>query len=137
MIGSGDRGKIIDNLLHKILLRQHLMTQTFSREDFIELSHSQPVQDRSLKTYKLPEWLGEGYSQEIELFPGLALGIYDHNYYDDFVVRSPVRDHSIEFDILLSGVYYEENFSLTLIGGKDVFLVGRRTIANYQSQCWE
>lgn len=98
------------------------MTQTFSQEDFVELSYSQPVQDNSFETYKIPECLGEGYFQEIELFPGLDLAIYDNEYRNDLVVKSPVRDHPVQFCIFLSSVVHHEDFSS--IGGKYGYLSG-------------
>ncbi|AFZ29235.1 transcriptional regulator, AraC family [Gloeocapsa sp. PCC 7428] len=99
------------------------MTQTFSQDDFVELSYSQLVSDNRFKTYKIPECLGEGYFQEIELFPGLELAIYDNEYCDDVVVKIPVRDHPIQFVIFLSGfVHHEEDFPS--IGGKSGYLSG-------------
>ncbi|MBE9192708.1 helix-turn-helix transcriptional regulator [Gloeocapsopsis crepidinum LEGE 06123] len=98
------------------------MTQTFSREDFVELSYSQLVQENSFKTYKIPECLGEGYFQEIELFPGLELAIYDNEYHDDVVVKIPVRDHPIQFNILLSGFVHHDDYPS--IGGKYGYLSG-------------
>lgn len=123
MFVGSDRGKIIDNLLHNLPLLQYLMTQTFSREDFIELSYSQPVLDNGFETYQTPKCLGDGYFQEVELFPGLELAIYDNEYRDDLVVKSPVRDHPVQFCIFLSGVVHHDD-DFPSIGGKYGYLSG-------------
>jgi len=62
-----------------------------------------PVLGAVEEFYEFPKLLGEGYSQEIELYPELWLAVGDCEYHDDVLTQHPIEEHNLHFDVLLSG----------------------------------
>ncbi|BDA73733.1 transcriptional regulator [Calothrix sp. PCC 7716] len=53
--------------------------------------------------YETPKQLGKGYSLDIEIYPELWLTFDDLEYHDDILLKSPTGQHTLHFDVLLSG----------------------------------
>ena len=64
------------------------------------------MQDDFGELQGIPESLGQGYSSEIELLPGVSLNLLDCKYHQDLMLKVPVHDHTIQMMILLSGSFH-------------------------------
>jgi AraC-like DNA-binding protein len=82
------------------------------------------------KVYKIPKLLGEGYSQEIQVYPEIYLSLLDYEYRDDVLEKTSTNEHKLHFDVLLSGKItigngqFGEGYTLICGGG-----IQRKTIA--------
>ncbi|MEM7591895.1 MAG: AraC family transcriptional regulator [Cyanobacteria bacterium P01_A01_bin.83] len=89
------------------------MSFILSQADWREL-HQQTPQPQSnnlvLDDFEIltgvPEFLGRGYSRDIELFPGVSLNFFDGQYDRNFKLKTPVHEHPFQIMILLSGYSY-------------------------------
>ncbi|WP_138502812.1 helix-turn-helix transcriptional regulator [Nostoc sp. PA-18-2419] len=59
---------------------------------------------------QVPQQLGKGYVQDIEVYPQVWLGIGNHEYYDDILTKTDNESvHPLQFAVLLSGIIRQEN----------------------------
>lgn len=86
------------------------MTITLTNEECIEL-WGEPIHTSELDSesklaqvlWEASQQLGKGYVQEIEIYPELLLSFMDVEYQDDVLITSPITQHTLHFDVLLSG----------------------------------
>lgn len=86
-----------------------ILSQADWRELHQQTSQPQPnnlVLDDFETLAGIPEFLGRGYSREMELFPGMSLNFSDGQYDRDFKVKTPIHEHPFQMMILLSGHSY-------------------------------
>lgn len=86
------------------------MAITFSKQSYQELFepsvenssvYSNLSEEDTIWCY--PPTLGRGFLRDIQLRQGLELAIANYQLYDDVVIQSPSRPHSVEFSFYLSG----------------------------------
>jgi AraC-like DNA-binding protein len=89
------------------------MTLIFHQSDWDELSQQAVLPDAdtfSLEVFEglegAPPEFARGYTRSVELLPELWLNFMDHEIQQDFRVRAPVHEHSIQLGIFLSGYLY-------------------------------
>ena len=63
----------------------------------------QPAQEPFTEVCTMPEMLGKGTHQDIELYPGVWLEIGHSLYRDEIVIQHPEAEHPIQFGFMLSG----------------------------------
>ncbi|MEH2012800.1 helix-turn-helix transcriptional regulator [Nostoc sp.] len=72
---------------------------------------------------ELPKCLGLGYCRGMKLSPGVYLEICDYEFHNDFVIKTPVHNHLVQFEIFSSGfIYCDEVYPN--FGGKRFYLSG-------------
>ncbi|WP_334961876.1 AraC family transcriptional regulator [Nostoc sp.] len=107
------------------------MTIILSSDDWDELwcQQNQNPQSHSIlldefeTLNELPKCLGLGYCQGMKLSPGVYLEICDYEFYNDFVIKTPVHNHLVQFEIFSSGfIYCDEVYPN--FGGKRFYLSG-------------
>ncbi len=86
------------------------MTITLTREEWQELwdeatytSEQHPGSKLERFLCEAPQQLGKGYEQGTEIYPELWLKFMDLEYHDDLLLKSPINEHTLHFDVLLSG----------------------------------
>lgn len=90
------------------------MTLTFKESEWDKLDQApaicpnyQSLDDFALLT-GVPAGMGNGYSCDMTITPGVWLNFHDVNYHQDLMIKVPPHDHPIQIFILLSGfIYYE------------------------------
>lgn len=78
-------------------------------KEAIQNSECSPNSNLGEKFYKIPKLLGEGYFQEIEVYPELYLFLSDYEYRNDILEKIPINQHKLHFDVLLSGKIIDSN----------------------------
>ncbi len=113
---------LVDNILSKIL-REPEMTITLTQVDFWELYQDMPVDWVEIpssnyyeETCKLPELLGEGHSQLIELCDGLGLTIDTWEYQHTFMFDLYERSHEVELYVDIPAHHTQQNSRYKLFG---------------------
>lgn len=91
------------------------MTTKICQKDYWELFAQIPETVRKFdllddfdKIWKYPQQLGQGYFREIELRSGLWLAIANYQLHDDLIIKSPDRDHPLEYTFFLSGSHKDK-----------------------------
>ena len=89
------------------------MSLIFNQTDWRELCQQSPQQQNIVlndfeELWSVPELLGKGFSRQMKLSPGIRVQFSDCEYHQDFVLRTPIHDHPVQFLILLSGSYYND-----------------------------
>ncbi len=91
------------------------MTITVTDEEWDEL-WGEPIHTNELNSesrlsqvlWETPQQIGRGYWQTTEIYPELILTLTDLEYRDDLLITSPVSEHTLHFDVLLSGKVVNE-----------------------------
>ncbi|QYO64496.1 hypothetical protein [Leptolyngbya sp. 7M] len=71
----------------------------------------------------VPEPIGHGYSRGMELSPGLWLSFLDREFHQDWILKTPIHDHSIQIGVFLSGLLYFDEVYPNL-GGRCSYFSG-------------
>ncbi|MBW4551778.1 MAG: AraC family transcriptional regulator [Aphanocapsa sp. GSE-SYN-MK-11-07L] len=86
------------------------MTLILDLPNWDELHEQAPVTypDRSMvdefeELFGVPEFLGQGYSREMELLPGVWLNFSEFQYQQDLRLKVPAHEHQIQILIVSSG----------------------------------
>ncbi|MEA5569265.1 AraC family transcriptional regulator [Anabaena sp. UHCC 0399] len=92
------------------------MSITISQPDFWELfSETEEIQNQCADKFETicpyPQALGQGNLRYIHLREGLELTIADYQLHDDLILKSPERQHSLEFTFYLSGGHKNQSSS--------------------------
>jgi AraC-like DNA-binding protein len=92
----------------------HHMDQLFRRSGLeeLELFHS----DHTDVVWRIPESIGEGYIQEIELSHGLSLVIVNCELTQDLLEKVTLFQTSLEFEFCLTGMHAGANFTVLHLG---------------------
>jgi AraC-like DNA-binding protein len=77
-------------------------------ELLVQATHAS-VDEAFIKTYKVPEFIGKGNSQSIELYPDTWLAIGHCIYRDEILVKHPEAEHPIQFSFKLAGLSVHSN----------------------------
>jgi AraC-like DNA-binding protein len=96
------------------------MSITISQPDFWELfAATEEIQNQCADEYETicqyPQQLGQGNLRDIHLREGLELTIADYQLHDDLTLKSPERQHGVEFTFYLSGGH-KNQFSSAFAG---------------------
>ncbi|QLE54276.1 helix-turn-helix transcriptional regulator [Nostoc sp. TCL26-01] len=75
--------------------------------------------------YQLPQHLGTGYVQSMEIYPHLWLSIFDYEYHEHIRLKTHNDNHPLQFCVFLSGITTNEyggkiDHRHTLISGSGV-----------------
>ncbi|NDJ18989.1 hypothetical protein [Myxacorys almedinensis] len=55
--------------------------------------------------------MGQGYTREIEVLPGMWLAWTERSFHRDWMLKIPVHDHLMQSCIVLSGdIFHEEGY---------------------------
>ncbi|NJL37489.1 MAG: helix-turn-helix transcriptional regulator [Leptolyngbyaceae cyanobacterium SM1_4_3] len=73
------------------------------------------------KLWGVPEFLGQGYSREVDLLPGVWLCFSQVEYHQDLIVKTPAHDHPIQISIFPSGLLYFDDVHPNLGGDRSYF----------------
>jgi AraC-like DNA-binding protein len=89
------------------------MTLILNQSDWDELLQQVPqsnsdnlIHDEFEELTEVPEWIGQGHCRGMELMPGVWLSLLDRKFHQDWMLKAPVHNHSIQFGIFLSGFLY-------------------------------
>ncbi|WP_236556845.1 helix-turn-helix transcriptional regulator [Calothrix sp. PCC 7507] len=59
--------------------------------------------------YQVPQHIGAGYVEKMEIYPHLWLSIFDYQYHDRTLFKTPDHHHLLQFCVFLSGVTTNEH----------------------------
>jgi len=98
------------------------MELCFSSADFGQLVYGKPtcsskhnrLLDEFELLYEVPSCIGQGYTRQLELHPGVELEIWNYEYHDDLTIKAPVHDHWVQFLLLSSGFIHHNQVYPTL-----------------------
>jgi AraC-like DNA-binding protein len=103
----------------------HHMDHLFERSSLeeLELFHS----DQADVVWRIPDSIGEGYIQAIELGHGLSLVIVNCELIQDLLEKVSLFQTSLEFEFCLTGAHSGSNFTILHLGdSKQVHLPGQQ-----------
>ncbi|WAL58806.1 hypothetical protein [Thermocoleostomius sinensis] len=80
-----------------------------------------------------PACLGRGYTRSMELLPGMWLDVFDRTLYQDWIFRSSVCDHAVQYSVLLTGFIHHEDTYPTL-GGQRSYVSGSGISPSYTAK---
>lgn len=92
------------------------MTFTLNTADWDELQEQtslSPINDLAWEGWiveGVPEYLGRGYSRELELHPGIWLACSDRLFYQDFEQKVPVHPHLVQCSVMLTGQEHSDRY---------------------------
>jgi AraC-like DNA-binding protein len=66
-------------------------------------SEQDPGSKLERRLWETPQQLGKGYQQDTEIYPELWLTLTDVEYRNDILLKFPIDEHALHFDVLLSG----------------------------------
>jgi AraC-like DNA-binding protein len=105
-------------------------------DEAIQGSEYNPTSESVEELYEVPKQLGKGYRQCIEVYPGLWLSLSDYEFQDDVLLKSPINEHTLHFEVLLSGKIIDNNGQFgeghTLICGGGIQKKNIAEIKKYQ-----
>lgn len=105
------------------------MTLVLHQSDWDELTQQTPEFSDNLSpnffetSRELPKYLGRGYTRCMELLPGVWLDMIDHEFHQNWLLKMPAHDHSVQYLVLLSGLIHHVDIYPTL-GGSCSYLSG-------------
>lgn len=98
------------------------MELCFSSADFGILVYGKPtcsskhnrLLDEFELLYEVPSCIGQGYTRQLELHPGVELEIWNYEYHDNLTIKAPVHDYLVQFFLLSSGFIHHNQVYPTL-----------------------
>ncbi|PIG91089.1 AraC family transcriptional regulator [Gloeocapsopsis sp. IPPAS B-1203] len=117
------------------------MTLILNKFDWDELlwqtltTHSDNlVLDEFEELVEVPKQIGQGYCRMLELLPGMWLDLWEREFNQDLIVKTPVHEHLIQISILLSGFVYCDGVHPDL-GGMRSYFSGSGISPAYTERC--
>jgi len=117
------------------------MTLILNESDWEELEQQAPVTcpdnlvlDEFEELVGVPTCLGQGYSRDMELAPGVWLNFNDCEYHQGFIAQTPAHDHPIQISIFPSG-YFDCDIHPGL-GGTCSYFSGSGISPSYAESYW-
>lgn len=83
------------------------------------------------KLIPMPQSLGQGYTREMELSPGVWLDIMDFEFHNNLGIKVPVHDHLVQSLVLSSGLIGHDDDVYPTLGGSCSYLSGSGISPSY------